>query len=270
MTPIIFLDIDGVLLPGKAWLLPVNTAVREMCRLPHHSPADAAERVTFDGCAVALVNRLCARTGAKLVIHSTWRRTVGDEATIAKLIGQGVDPAHLHADSTAPIRGVMPDKLHDIRLWLSDHQSTLIADHPILVVDDDVVALASELPQLRTDFADGLTVAMYRIALTYFAAADIEFGVHPVSPEDMARVVEAFDGDRIAAAIWLQTDTEFGYAHAKELNVERLRKMAESYPQIRDIDAWVTARRDVIWSALAERTRQPDDDLDDHPSVVAP
>ena len=269
MTPIIFLDVDGVLLPGKAWLLPTNAAVREMCRLPHHSPADAAERVTFDGCAVALVNRLCALTGAKLVVHSTWRRTLGDEATIAKLIDQGVDRLHLHADSTAPIRGEMPQKFHDISLWMSDHPLTPMVDRRVLIIDDDMVALGGDLPQLRTEYADGFTVAAYRVALTYFATADLEFDVHPVSSADMTRVAEAFDGDRVAAAIWLQTRTEFGFSHATELNIERLHKVAESDRQIRDIDAWVAARRELIWSALAERPR-PDDDLVDDPSVVAP
>lgn len=300
MTPIIFLDIDGVLLSGRAWLLPQNAAVREMRQIPHHSPADAPKRVTFDACAVAMVNRLCSMTGAKLVSHSNWRHTIGPQETLAKLIEQGIAAEHFHADAVCDRYNVAPDKARDIREWCADHLLTPVPDAPdffdddasftdrsarngawdsarhdsgldILIIDDEVISRPPlAVPQIKTDFADGFTAAMYRVAITYFAAADLEFGVLPVSSEDMKRVVDAFGGDRVAAATWLQTNTEFGYAHATELNAERLRKMAEGDRHIRDVDAWVSGRREAVWHQLATRTRPLDDDFDDEPSVSVP
>ena len=71
---IVFLDIDGVLLPARARVLPQN-----LCRLGSIVASVSAnlprrERYPIDFDAVALVNRLCELSGARIVIHSDWRR----------------------------------------------------------------------------------------------------------------------------------------------------------------------------------------------------
>lgn len=220
-------------------------------------------------------------------------RTVGVSQTVAKVKEQGIDAMHLHDDSVCYPRGLTSEKAHEIRGWIYDHRLKPLSDHPrgrddhtiadldaweiefrspgfeFLAIDDDMVALAGDVPQVKTDFADGFTVAAYRAACTFLNAADLDFHVHPVSQADMMRVVGAFGGDRVAAAVWLQASPEYGYAHATELNVERLRQLAKAYHQIRDIDAWVSALRDAVWGELARHTQPLDDDLDAEPPVAA-
>lgn len=53
---ILYLDIDGVVLPQRAYLLPGQSYVVR----------------TFDPCAVSILNKICKETGAKIAIHSTW------------------------------------------------------------------------------------------------------------------------------------------------------------------------------------------------------
>jgi len=123
-APILFLDIDGVLLSGRAWMLPSNRLLKERAAdLSRRQALDLLGReATFDACAVALAVRVCAATGAHIVVSSSWRYTVGLEGTRAKLLHQGI-PAHLlHPDWACPmIRHGSPSKGADISNWLEEH-----------------------------------------------------------------------------------------------------------------------------------------------------
>lgn len=57
MKKLLYLDIDGVVLPHRAYFLPNQT-----------KPVVTV----FDPCAVSLLNEICAETGAKIVLHSSW------------------------------------------------------------------------------------------------------------------------------------------------------------------------------------------------------
>lgn len=57
---VLFLDIDGVVLPGRAYNLPNQT--RPIVKV-------------FDPCAVSLLNTACKKQGRKIVLHSSWIRT---------------------------------------------------------------------------------------------------------------------------------------------------------------------------------------------------
>ena len=183
--PVIFLDIDGVLLTGRAWEMPVNAAARELAR---RDPEAAALAATFDPRAVRLLNGLVADTGAKLVIASHWRYSVGTTETLAKVIAQGVPAGRFHEEWCCPVNPFRRDKWHDIRDWLGDNRTTplpLVAPaypwpeeqqdgweqeyatamvrhraavddlgFPFVAIDDE-----DDLPGLvRTMFHDGLTV----------------------------------------------------------------------------------------------------------------
>lgn len=56
MLKLLYLDIDGVVLPRRAYLLPKQPMVVRL----------------FDPCAVSILNEICKETGAKIAIHSTW------------------------------------------------------------------------------------------------------------------------------------------------------------------------------------------------------
>jgi hypothetical protein len=77
VQPVIFLDIDGVVLTGRAWRLPENVgAIAYMKRLAgrpdrRKNLLDALRSLaSFDAEAIALVTRLAERTNSRIVISS--------------------------------------------------------------------------------------------------------------------------------------------------------------------------------------------------------
>jgi hypothetical protein len=120
-SPVIFLDIDGVLLTGRAWDMPVKAAARDLAR---RDPEAAARASTFDPSAVQLLNDLVVDTWAKLVISSNWRYTVCPDETLTKLVAQGVPAGSFHAKSCCPVNPFRREKWHDIREWLGDNRTT--------------------------------------------------------------------------------------------------------------------------------------------------
>lgn len=227
---VLFLDIDGVLLSGRAWALPENAEPERLARAGQM--ADALRGVRFDPVSVALVNRLCSRSGAQIVCHSTWRMTYGQERTQQKLLEQGIDAGHLHP-TLCRTQGSQIEKWRDISLWLEANRLTPAPEWPTgierfpfsrpytrseqrqieqyerdlanrgidyLVLDDD--RMYESVPQIVVDPSEGLTVADYRVALGYFGGEDPGLGCYAVAQGDWARVADAV-GSRIEAAEWL-------------------------------------------------------------------
>lgn len=112
--PVLFLDIDGVLLPGD---LAAPPADRE---LPWSHLLPSGTRSIATVCcprAIASLNDVLCRTGARVVLISTWRRALGAAETATILGMQGVmDAWHPHV--AAPWTG---DKATDVAAWLADH-----------------------------------------------------------------------------------------------------------------------------------------------------
>lgn len=258
---VLFLDIDGVLLSGRAWALPDNAEPERLARAGQIT--DALRGVRFDPVAVALVNRLCSRSGAKLVCHSTWRMTYGRERTQQKLLEEGIDAAHLHP-ALCRTHGSQIDKWRDISLWLEANRVTPAPEWPqvierfpfsrpytrseqrqieqyerdlantgidYLVLDDD--RMYESVPQIVIDPFEGLTVADYRVALGYFGCEDPGLGSYTVTQEDWARVVDAL-GSRIDAAEWLY----------RTMRSQRLK------------DTSVAAVRNSVWAELPKPRRR--------------
>lgn len=254
---IVFLDIDGVLYSGRAAVLPANLqlAAQQGNKDGRHSMRDVAEKCEFDPCAIALVNRLCARTSAKIVVHSNWRRNVGGDITRRKLIEQGIDEGHLHDDWACPMK-FSSSKGYDIHTWLDDHRTKPMPERPewmddtdllfgrkkrteaqeaeaeafeaarsdygiqYIVVDDQEIGGFSSDAQIRTDFFDGFDVSAYRLALSLLDSEDKQFGVFPLTEEDMSRLMHEFAGERVKAMTWLNETNAFGDTRSKRLNRE--------------------------------------------------
>ena len=250
--PILFLDIDGVLASGRSWLLPENAAlIKEMSsrEVRHARRKEMALATTFDPCAIALVNRLCDVTSCRIVIHSYWRRTVGGVETRGKLIEQGIKAEHFHDNAVCPM-WASSEKVHDINGWLDDNRVTerpeepefmysfqavlneeterarddyhaKLNDHGItfVVIDDEHInPYQPNFPQVKTDFAEGLTVRDYRIACAVLGASDPMMGVHPVSSDDTARVLAAFENYRVPAMHWLHDTSDSRFSRARLLD----------------------------------------------------
>ncbi|ONH84238.1 hypothetical protein APZ41_005345 [Roseomonas mucosa] len=198
---VLFLDIDGVLLSGRAWLLPTNQRLQAMIRAMSGRAATmrlVAEAV-FDPVAVELVNRVADATGARIVVSSSWRYTVGPEATRGKLLEQGLLEKLMHPDwACAPTGPGSNDKPRDIARWLEDHPE--VADH--LAIDDEPGLVPGRT--LPVDPLDGLGPREAAAAVRYFEAQDSGLGVGDLPVQDREMVVAAFGGDRVRAAMWLE------------------------------------------------------------------
>lgn len=201
-APVLFLDIDGVLLSGRTWLLPVNRRLQAAgVKLTRQEASELIGReAQFDPCAVALVSRICEATGARIVVASSWRYTVGYEQTRVKLIEEGLPEAMLHEDWACPMGGFdTPDKAADITRWLEGHGVTHTGGW--LALDDEDIVLGATM---RTDAMDGLGARETAAAFRYLGGNDAKLGVRALSDRDRELVLRAFSGDRIAACRWLE------------------------------------------------------------------
>lgn len=132
---IIFLDIDGPMLPGRAYVLPENNKV-----MPR----------SFDKIAVHSVLALLTRAPAKLVISSTWA-TMGRETFSEVLTENGIDPAFLHDDWMTP-RKMSSSRATEIKWWLEEHPEVT---HWV-ALDDDPTVYSLRPNGIQCHFNDGL------------------------------------------------------------------------------------------------------------------
>jgi len=131
---VIFLDIDGVMVTGR-----VMTSFHGV--FP-----------PFDRACVACLNNLIERTGARIVISSTWRWAHPKHIDLhAYLKEQGVkgEIEDMTPRETANSRG----RGDDILAWLKSRKD--IESFVILDDDDDMLELGGRLVQ--TKFNEGLT-----------------------------------------------------------------------------------------------------------------
>lgn len=231
---VVFVDIDGVVLPERAWAMPCNEGARKkLYAAPGHdyNAVRAALRdVRMDACVIGLLCRLWSVTGAKLVISSNWRHTVGAKFAFEKLVGEGIPLEAFHQVFAAPLTRIRdPEKGNDILAWLDNNRVLPRPPRPewrpfedqdneyraaahafrdswqhhgieYVVFDDD----AYQLPNaIRVDPANGISMRDYRIACRALGGVDPELGLHALDPADEDRILAAFCDDRFAAADWL-------------------------------------------------------------------
>lgn len=132
---VIFLDIDGVMLPGRAYALPENLRRQKLLGTPGHTGEllDCLP-VDFDPVAVALVGRLADVAGARLVLHSDWRRHYDKDVLHGHLLRQGLGAGIFHADwwLDAPFG---QRKREAISAWLDAH----VPEPLWCALDDDAI-----------------------------------------------------------------------------------------------------------------------------------
>lgn len=173
--PALFLDIDGVMISGRSHA--ENLRWRTEAARFDHMPSES-----FDASAVAFVNLLAGETGAKIVLHSDWRRHLPRQTLQLYLLGQGIPDDIFHEDwwVEAPFG---QRKQEAIAVWLDAHvEETLWC-----AIDDDAIfAPAKNLAcnetrrrlrdfkkrHVRVDPENGITLADYRRALKLLGAGD--------------------------------------------------------------------------------------------------
>lgn len=159
---VIFIDIDGVLLPLKEWKTPENAAILKT------RPEGFMQHIRFNAEAVRLVVRLADLSGAKLVLSSNWRRTWGpdSDALMRKLVAEGLREDLWHEDWFLPVLGLKPRKFDEIADWLDNHPPCRA-----LVIDDEAYA-GPPLPKpngvIATDEREGYTASDDEAARGFF------------------------------------------------------------------------------------------------------
>jgi hypothetical protein len=140
---VVFLDIDGVL-NDSDFLKPLDRELREK-----------TPEIDIDPLRVELVNNICERTGAVIVLSTTWRELYpeGDAnkpSCRSLLIKQGL---------RASIIGETPrtfsaHRAHEISMWLDDND----VESYVVIDDDDTIEVFGN-KAVRTEFycGDGLT-----------------------------------------------------------------------------------------------------------------
>ncbi|RKK04927.1 hypothetical protein EBE87_07235 [Pseudoroseomonas wenyumeiae] len=201
LVRILFLDIDGVLLSGRAWLLPANRRLQaKLTTMAGQGGTEliAAEAV-FDPVAVELVNRVAEATGTQIVVSSNWRYRPGPRKTRCKLLEQGIRAELMHRDwFCVTASQFLKDKATDISRWLQAHPD--VSDY--LAIDDEADLVPGRT--LPVDPLDGLGPREAAAAIRFFGAGHVALGVGALPPGDHEMVIAKHGGDRVSAAMWLE------------------------------------------------------------------
>ena len=152
---VLFLDFDGVLVhEGYAG-----------------EPGDElwGEHV-IDPAAVAVLDAVCARAGAAVVISSTWRRNFSPDELRAMLARRGFRGAVAGATPSLyrDAEGRRLERGDEIQAWLDAHPG--VRAFAIVDDDDDMAHLRPFL--VRTSMAAGLRPEHLDAALAVFAASE--------------------------------------------------------------------------------------------------
>jgi hypothetical protein len=229
-SPVVFLDIDGVLLSTSTWDLPANVRLLRESDERAMSTAEYSDLASFDPVAVMLVNRLCQRTGARIVISTSWRYSSGVPETRTKLEAEGIEPSLFHDDYACPV-GRPLDKTRDILDWLQANQD----ERPRgLALDDEALP---GIEQIFTDPVAGFSVADYRLACAWLGGVDKGYGVHDVDPGDMLRIASVLP-DPWDSLNWLHGHSKGAKSRSSRLDRETWRRFGDGYVESRRAEVW--------------------------------
>lgn len=128
---VVFLDIDGVLLPTKAL-----TGDEVMSTLRDPDAALDMLVARSSKLAVGTLKAWCDNNRVRCVLISSWRRTFALPFIQHYMRGLGLYPTYFHVDWDAPLRSFRNShKCEDMWEWLSDHANTklytVIDDHDL-------------------------------------------------------------------------------------------------------------------------------------------
>lgn len=139
---ILFLDIDGVLNSARS--------CRAFDGYPHDFSDEGMRK--FDSVAIGLVRKLCDKTGALIVLSSTWRM-LHDISECAQGLGLPI------FDRTPILEG---PRGVEINAWLSKHPEVT----RYAIVDDDSDMLPEQKQYfVKTNFEEGLSMHDFKALL---------------------------------------------------------------------------------------------------------
>jgi hypothetical protein len=129
---IIFLDMDGVTLPDISLITKKNQNILETLSVKLSEAKDGQEqlsvkkeymrKVELSKSVISLLNRACEITGAKIVLHTYWRRRLDPKEIKEKLIKSGLKRSFFHKDYSCSMK-MTSEKIHDIYSWLNNNRT---------------------------------------------------------------------------------------------------------------------------------------------------
>lgn len=157
---VVFLDIDGPILPLRMW------AAADNIRLLDEKIIDRAPHLRFDPGCVGLAVRLCDLSSARLVLASNWRRTWshGLDTLHAKMVSEGLREDLWHENWMLP---VFDNKVAELASWL--------ASNPIkagVFIDNEPISTPNLVQMITVCEDDGFGLHAYRRALEFFGKKD--------------------------------------------------------------------------------------------------
>jgi hypothetical protein len=144
---VLFLDIDGVLIPGRCYLMANQTK---------------SLVTVFDPSVVGMLNAIAEEKGYKFVIHSSWLRSafkpeISGPNTKNHMVSQGLKEEYFHEDHSCRYK-ISGDRWKAISDWLVDHPEVtdywVLEDEPFPKYYNDVL---NKNRVITTDFEEGLT-----------------------------------------------------------------------------------------------------------------
>lgn len=176
---VIFLDIDGVILPLGA--------------------------EQFDSAAVEWINALAHQAGAEIVISSSWRRHIGPAETIDTLVAVGLAKPLCCLPESHPFS----NKAEDVAAWLNGHAEieawVLIDDDP--AVCRSVKALKDHRGLVVDVGASGFGQSAFSRALRHLRGHRV-IGVEKMPTEFVRALQQPYDSPEQAALNHLLDEEE--------------------------------------------------------------
>lgn len=145
MSKVVFLDIDGPMIPVKAYMLPGQTT----------------SATIFDPCATSLLLRILEASGAKIVISSTHGKR-GKEHIGRVFAQNGIDLSHLHNDWVTP-RKMSSARIHEIQWWLDAHPEVT----HYVAIDDEQLDINWIPNSVQCDAYEGFSFRNYLECLLF-------------------------------------------------------------------------------------------------------
>lgn len=144
---VLFLDIDGVLNHDA------QREARKRVPIEHRVEGD-----WIDPVCVARVQAICDRTGAVIVLSSSWREMVGFDRTLKVLRAKGLTAEVIGQTPTSVPAGkwlvVALTRWQEIQAWLEAHPEVI----QYAVLDDDAEGTPEDV-YVYTKFSEGITDA---------------------------------------------------------------------------------------------------------------
>ena len=132
---VIFVDIDGPLMPGRQWFDSRNSNMRknlgDVWWKKINELEEFDELITFDPVAVRFFNIWARMSDAEFVLSTNWARWISEERILKIFDRNDLDVKRIHEDWRTP-RRMTSNRFHEIGMWMEDNPG-----YTGIIVDDD-------------------------------------------------------------------------------------------------------------------------------------